>query len=113
MSIIFTPWPAEFASRYLERSYWIDQPLKDILDRQATNDALAMTDARCSLSYRELNHLSERLAAVLLLGGVQQPGNTSLVLQLGNVVEFYVVFFTLLKIGVAAGGQCTVQPLAL
>lgn len=100
MSIIFTPWPAEFASRYRERGYWIDQPLTDILDRQATNDALAMTDARCSLSYRELNQLSERLAAALLRRGVQ-PGDTALV-QWGNVVEFYVVFFTLLKIGVAA-----------
>lgn len=53
MSIIFTPWPAEFASRYRERGYWIDQPLTDILDRQATNDALAMNDARCELPRTE------------------------------------------------------------
>lgn len=99
MSIAFTPWPAEFASRYRERGYWIDLPLTDILDRQADNDAVAITDAHRSLSYRELNLLSDRLAAALQRRSVR-PGETALV-QLGNVVEFYVAFFALLKIGVA------------
>ncbi|MBJ2081508.1 (2,3-dihydroxybenzoyl)adenylate synthase [Serratia sp. CY54039] len=99
MSIAFTPWPAEFASRYRERGYWIDKPLTEILDRQANNDAPAIIDAQGSLTYRELQQRSDRLAAALLRRGVKS-GDTALV-QLGNVAEFYIVFFALLKIGVA------------
>ncbi|HGM6986165.1 TPA: (2,3-dihydroxybenzoyl)adenylate synthase [Serratia marcescens] len=99
MSIAFTPWPAEFASRYRERGYWTDKPLTEILDRQANNDAPAIIDAQGSLTYRELQQRSDRLAAALLRRGVK-PGDTALV-QLGNVAEFYIVFFALLKIGVA------------
>ncbi|AHG18886.1 enterobactin synthase subunit E [Chania multitudinisentens RB-25] len=98
MSIAFTPWPEDFARRYRERGYWIDQPLTEILSRQADNDAIALIDAQRSLSYRELQQLSDNLAAALLRRGLQ-AGDTALV-QLGNVVEFYVVFFALLKIGV-------------
>ena len=99
MSIAFTPWPEAFAQCYRERGYWIDLPLTDILSRQADNDATALTDAQRSLSYRQLEQLSERLAAALVRRGLQS-GDTALV-QLGNVVEFYIVFFALLKIGVA------------
>ncbi|CAI1789531.1 2,3-dihydroxybenzoate-AMP ligase [Serratia marcescens] len=99
MSIAFTPWPAEFASRYRERGYWTDKPLTEILDRQANNDAPAIIDAQGSLTYRELQQRSDRLAAALLRRGVKS-GDTALV-QLGNVAEFYIVFFALLKIGVA------------
>ncbi len=99
MSIAFTPWPAEFASRYRERGYWIDKPLTEILDRQANNDASAIIDVQGSLTYRELQQRSDRLAAALLRRGVKS-GDTALV-QLGNVAEFYIVFFALLKIGVA------------
>lgn len=99
MSIAFTPWPAEFASRYRERGYWTDKPLTEILDRQANNDAPAIIDTQGSLTYRELQQRSDRLAAALLRRGVKS-GDTALV-QLGNVAEFYIVFFALLKIGVA------------
>ncbi|WP_260524297.1 (2,3-dihydroxybenzoyl)adenylate synthase [Serratia sp. PL7] len=98
MTIAFTPWPEEFARRYRERGYWIDRSLTDILSRQADNDAIAMIDPQRSLSYRQLEQLSDRLGAALLRRGLQS-GDTALV-QLGNVVEFYVVFFALLKIGV-------------
>lgn len=98
MSIAFTAWPEDFAKRYRERGYWIDEPLTDILTRQANNDSLAMTDATGSLSYRELNQQSDRLAGALRRRGIV-AGETALV-QLGNVNQFYVVFFALLKIGV-------------
>lgn len=98
MNIAFTPWPDEFARRYRERGYWLDQPLTEILSRQEKNDAIALVDKQQSLSYRQLNQLSDRLAAALLRRGIR-PGDTALV-QLGNVVEFYVVFFALLKSGV-------------
>lgn len=78
MSIAFTPWPAEFASRYRERGYWTDKPLTEILDRQANNDAPAIIDAQGSLTYRELQQRSDRLAAALLRRGVKS-GDTALV----------------------------------
>lgn len=98
MSIAFTPWPEALARRYRERGYWTDRPLTDIITRQAKNDAIALIDPQRSLSYRQLNQLSDRLAAALLRRGIHS-GDTTLV-QLGNVVEFYVTFFALLKIGV-------------
>jgi 2,3-dihydroxybenzoate-AMP ligase len=98
MSIAFTPWPEALARRYRERGYWTDRPLTDIITRQAKNDAIALNDPQRSLSYRQLNQLSDRLAAALLRRGIHS-GDTALV-QLGNVVEFYVTFFALLKIGV-------------
>ncbi|QJW54412.1 Enterobactin synthase component E [Serratia plymuthica] len=98
MSIDFTPWPEALARRYRERGYWTDRPLTDIIARQAKNDAVALIDPQRSLSYRRLNQLSDRLAAALQRRGLRS-GDTALV-QLGNVVEFYVAFFALLKIGV-------------
>lgn len=98
MSIDFTPWPEALARRYRERGYWTDRPLTDIIARQAKNDAVALVDPQRSLSYRRLNQLSDRLAAALQRRGLHS-GDTALV-QLGNVVEFYVAFFALLKIGV-------------
>ena len=98
MSIAFTPWPEALARRYRERGYWTDRPLTNIITRQAKNDAIALIDPQRSLSYRQLNQLSDRLAAALLRRGIHS-GDTALV-QLGNVVEVYVTFFALLKIGV-------------
>lgn len=98
MTIAFTRWPDDLAQRYRERGYWLDLPLTDILQRQAGSDAIAITDATSALSYRQLAAQSDRLAAALLRRGLTS-GDTALV-QLGNVTEFYVVFFALLKIGV-------------
>lgn len=98
MTIEFTRWPDDLAQRYRERGYWLDLPLTDILQRQVDSDSVAITDAISVLSYRQLAAQSDRLAAALLRRGLTS-GDTALV-QLGNVTEFYVVFFALLKIGV-------------
>ncbi|WP_289710429.1 AMP-binding protein, partial [Escherichia coli] len=49
----------------------------EILDRQANNDAPAIIDAQGSLTYRELQQRSDRLAAALLRRGVKS-GDTAL-----------------------------------
>lgn len=98
MTITFTRWPDDLAQRYRERGYWLDLPLTDILQRQADSDAVAIADSTRCLSYRQLAEKSDRLAAALQRRGAKS-GDTALV-QLGNVTEFYVVFFALLKIGV-------------
>ncbi|WP_413740495.1 (2,3-dihydroxybenzoyl)adenylate synthase [Sodalis sp. RH14] len=99
MSIVFNRWPDEFAARYRARGYWLDLPLTDIIDRRKDSGALAVACGERRLSYRDINTLSDRLAAALARRGLA-AGDTALV-QLGNVAEFYLVLFALLKIGVA------------
>ncbi len=99
MSIPFTRWPEEFARRYREKGYWQDLPLTDILTRHAHSDATAVIDGERSLSYRQLQQASDNLACSLQAQGIAR-GQTALV-QLGNVAEFYITLFALLKLGVA------------
>lgn len=99
MSITFTRWPPELAARYREQGYWQDLPLTDILTRHADNDALAVIEGERALSYRALNQQVDNLACELARLGMK-AGETALV-QLGNVTEFYVTLFALLRLGVA------------
>ena len=99
MTIPFTRWPDEFARRYREKGYWQDLPLTDTLTRHAHSDAVAVIDGERSFSYRQLNQAADNLASALSSQGIRR-GDTALV-HLGNVAEFYITFFALLKIGVA------------
>ena len=98
MSVAFTPWPADFAARYREKGYWQDLPLTDLLTRHADSDALALIDGERRFSYRALNAAVDNLASSLQQLGLGQ-GDTALV-HLGNVAEFYITFFALLRAGV-------------
>lgn len=99
MTIPFTRWPGEFARRYREKGYWQDLPLTDILTRHADSDAVAVIDGERRFTYRQLNQAADNLACALQARGIQR-GETALV-QLGNVAEFYITFFALLKAGIA------------
>lgn len=99
MSIAFTPWPDDFAARYREKGYWQDLPLTDLLTRHAFSDTLAVIDGKRRFTYRQLNARVDTLAASLQRRGLKR-GDTALV-HLGNIAEFYIVFFALLRIGVA------------
>src|SRR5690606_22481746 len=99
MTLPFTRWPDEFARRYREKGYWQDLPLTDILTRHGQSDRPAVIEGERMLSYRELDQASDNLASSLHQRGLRR-GDTALV-QLGNVVEFYITFFALLKMGVA------------
>lgn len=99
--IEFSPWPQDLAARYRAAGYWIDQPLTGILDAQlaARPGAEALICGNRRLSYADLDRQSRNLAARLAQAGLGH-GDTALV-QLPNVAEFYIVFFALLRIGVA------------
>jgi 2,3-dihydroxybenzoate-AMP ligase len=99
MMIEFTRWPEAFAARYRQKGYWQDLPLTNLITRHAENDAPAIIDGDKSYSYREFNRLVDNLASSLQRQGLKR-GETALV-QLGNVAEFYITFFALLRIGVA------------
>ncbi|WP_276528541.1 AMP-binding protein [Pseudoduganella plicata] len=103
--IAFTPWPEDDAQRYRAAGCWIDLPMTDILERQcresagSSADGIAVICGERAITYRELDAQSTRLAAALARRGLTKD-DTALV-QLPNVAEFYIVFFALLKIGVA------------
>lgn len=99
MTIPYTRWPDDLAARYRAKGYWLDLPLTDILQRHAGSSAIAVIDGARRLRYQDLAKQSDRLAASLSRRGLKF-GDTALV-QLGNVAEFYITFFALLKIGVA------------
>ena len=99
MTVEFTRWPDALAARYREKGYWQDLPLTEILTRHAGSDAIAVIDGDHQISYRQLNHYVDNLAASLQHKGLKR-GETALV-QLGNIAEFYITLFALLKIGVA------------
>ena len=101
MTLEFTPWPEQFARRYRECGYWLDQPLTRALDRQANArpDATAVICGERRFSYADMDRMAGNLAGRLSACGLGH-GDTALV-QLPNVAELYLVFFALLKIGVA------------
>ncbi|WP_456308917.1 (2,3-dihydroxybenzoyl)adenylate synthase [Serratia proteamaculans] len=99
MTIPYSRWPDDLATQYRAKGYWLDLPLTDILQRHADSSAVAVIDGTRRYHYYELAQQSDRLAASLQRRGLKS-GDTALV-QLGNIAEFYVTFFALLKIGVA------------
>lgn len=101
MTIDFQHWPAELVRRYRANGYWIDRSLTDILRHQVEKrpSAPAVICGERSFSYEQLDRLSSNLAVRLAAQGFGS-GDTALV-QLPNVAEFYMVFFALLKIGMA------------
>jgi 2,3-dihydroxybenzoate-AMP ligase len=98
MSIAYTPWPESFAKKYREKGYWTDRPLLDLIDN-APHENIAVICGERSLSYQDLCLRSKRLA-IYLQGLGLKTGDTALV-QLPNIAEFYVVFFALIRLGVA------------
>ena len=100
MSIPYHRWPDDLAARYREKGYWLDVPMTDILARHENSDAIAVIEGDLQLSYRQLAQRSDNLAAALQRRGLKN-GDTALV-QLGNVADFYVTVFALLKLGVAS-----------
>lgn len=102
MSLVpFTRWPEAFAERYRRAGYWRGEPLSQMLIEQASTqpDTVAVVGGRSSLSYADLDRASTNLAQRLANRGLGQ-GDRALV-QLGNQAELYVVFFALMKAGIA------------
>src|ERR1700686_4369067 len=93
------PFPPEFARRYRERGYWADKSLaeefKVVFERYA--DRVALIDREQSVTYAELDRLSDNLALNLLDLGLITLDRV--VVQLPNVAEFVILYFALQKIG--------------
>src|ERR1700722_8235952 len=93
------PFPPEFAERYRDRGYWSDKSLADefrvVFKRYA--DRVALIDRERSITYAELDRLSDNLALNLLDLGLKTLDRV--LVQLPNVSEFVVLYFALQKIG--------------
>ncbi len=98
MLVEFNHWPTQLENYYRQRGYWIDKPLYDIPDRHRNSDQLALISQNKQYSYRQFNQRIDNLASNIKKRKLEL-GQTALV-QLGNVAEFYIVFFALLKIGI-------------
>jgi 2,3-dihydroxybenzoate-AMP ligase len=91
--------PPEFAKRYRELGYWVDKSLAEefrgIFERYAHR--VAIIDRDRSITYAELDRLSDNLALNLLTLGLS--AQERVVVQLPNVAEFVILYFALQKIG--------------
>lgn len=98
-SLPFNRWPQVLEDEYRGQGFWLDLPLSNILQRHRDNQGTAVICGERHFSYAELNRLSNNLAAQFVRRGLG-VGDTALVL-LPNIAEFYIVFFALLKAGIA------------
>ena len=93
------PFPPEFAKRYREKGYWIDKTLAQeyriAFDKYEKR--VALLDRDRSITYGELDRMSDNLALNLLEIGFRPLDR--FVLQLPNVSEFVVLYLALQKIG--------------
>jgi 2,3-dihydroxybenzoate-AMP ligase len=97
----FTEWPGDVAALYRDRGYWAGETFAGLLRRQAHTfgDKTAVLDDRRSLSYRELDRESDRLARGLLSIGIGRGDRV--IMQLPNRIEFIELWFALQKVGAA------------
>lgn len=97
MSIPRQIWPEACAARYRAAGYWRGETFPAMLRRQAAErpDAVAIVDGARRWTYGELHRRAEAHAAGFLALGLQ-PGERVLV-QLGNVAEFFSVVFGLFR----------------
>ncbi len=92
-------WPEAFARRYREAGYWRGETFPGFLRQRAAEhpDAVAIVDGARHWTYRHLWERAERHAAGFLRLGLR-PGDR-VVVQIGNVAEFFSVVFGLFRAG--------------
>jgi len=93
------PFPPEFAKRYREKGYWIDKSLAQEyrIAFDKFEKRVALLDRDRSITYGELDRMSDNLALNLLEIGFHSLDRV--VVQLPNVAEFVVLYLALQKIG--------------
>jgi 2,3-dihydroxybenzoate-AMP ligase len=92
-------WPEAFAARYRAAGYWRGETFPALLRRQAEArpEAVAIVDGDRRWTYADLHRRAEAHAAGFLALGLR-PG-ARVVVQLGNVAEFFSVVFGLFRAG--------------
>lgn len=93
-------WPQDFAAIYKRKGYWVGETFGLMLKRWAAEfgDKAALVDMKTQWSFTTLNQKASQLAAGFHRIGLR-AGDTAVV-QLPNILEFYAVFFGLIRLGV-------------
>lgn len=93
----FTPWPSEFGQKYESAGVWANTTLAERLDASLRDHAerIAIVEANRSVTYRELDERSRRVALQLAARGI--TGGARVLLQLPNVIEFVVAYAACLR----------------
>ena len=93
-------WPEPLAAQYRQQGYWADITLNRMLTERAERhpDKAALVHGERRVTYRELDKSIAQLAVRFAQNGLQPRDRV--VLQLSNGIEFIIVFFALLRIGV-------------
>jgi 2,3-dihydroxybenzoate-AMP ligase len=93
------PFPPEFAKRYRDKGYWIDKSLAQeySIAFDKYEKRVALLDRDRSITYGELDRMSDNLALNLLEIGFHPLDRV--VVQLPNVAEFVVLYLALQKTG--------------
>ena len=94
-----SPFPAEFAERYVRAGIWRRETIYQAIVGSGLErpDSIAVADSTRSLTYSELIAEADALAALLSQIGIAQ--NDRVVIQLPNCVEFATVTIACLQIG--------------
>lgn len=96
----FVGFPEDFAARYREKGYWEDRSLRDQFADNLFGpyaDRVAVIDGDVSVTYAELDDISQKLALNLWDLGLRPLDRV--VVMLPNVIEFSYLYFALQKLG--------------
>jgi len=94
-----TPFPAEFAKRYIRAGIWRNETIPQAMANAALDhsESIAVSDSTRSLSYSQMIAKAGRLAALLSRNGIAP--NDRVIIQLPNCVEFVTLTLACLEVG--------------
>src|SRR6202046_1734827 len=94
-----TPFPTEFAERYVREGIWCRETIAQAIANAALEhpESIAVSDSTRSLSFSQLIADAGDLAALLSRNGIER--NARIVIQLPNCVEFATLTIACLEIG--------------
>jgi len=94
-----TPFPAEFAERYIRARIWRRETIPQAIGKSVLkhSDSIAVADSTRSLSYSQLIAEAGNLATLLSRNGIAR--NDRVIIQLPNCVEFATLTIACLEIG--------------
>jgi 2,3-dihydroxybenzoate-AMP ligase len=94
-----TPFPADFAERYVRNGIWRDETIPQAIAKAAQEhpDSIAVSDSTRSLSYSQLVAKAGSIAALLSRNGLEPRDR--IIIQLPNCVEFATLTVACLEIG--------------
>lgn len=95
-----TPYPDEFAARYIREGFWRRETIAQAVveARHQHPNAIAVSDSRRTLTFAELVNEAERVATLLEERGLRRGDR--IVVQLPNCAEFASLFIACADIGV-------------